>query len=843
MVLGVRGPFYGLLIDAVAEHGREALEGLREVFELEWEASSESTNWPVPIRRSVIQCFVRKGSSRQWATAALQELDDSVPGGGDVFSRVEECMKQAEAWLDVGDPERTRWFLELTLGIGFGVGYRKDYQMDQWIDWLVKINEIEPEKAAGRISQFACAVRDLEESTDGSATNSAATRLIAASFRWSPVRAVQIFVWLADQGIINYWTGMCALLKQALKAPDPPMRAALLAASEFLFPFDSVGDAVLMTDLVERLSDSEEEDQAIADIHVLVSKVRLNASSSVRPAWLRGLVAGVDNAGLRREIFEVDAVDLKGDEEQRDISNQLVLSDGSEPLGYREVQERVTSISDLRLLLGQESEESFFDWTPLVILMIQHENDERKLAEIVDLFRNWRRPSGQVLAHISMRLAELGNEQSAWEIGEEALDLSSRFDWHPRFDGGSRVLALKALSHIDQGRALPLVYDTLVQDLEGTVSLVNVITEALEDILALLDSPATVHDIWSEIESHITPLLGFSRSVSTLDAFAEEIATDTPNRALIELMAAHLDHPCRALQQAAQRCLGQLLLDRTSDVTDVLIDLIERTDQRQERALMLVDAVSSIDPGAVTDFHDQVCQLTDSPSWLIRTTGRAIINNCAWNAPATGPGLAVLPPVYHLSLPPPDRDPLFVDHPSSLGEPIPDSENPVRVVTPFYRDIEAIADVADVPVQNLCRRVVEIMGQLARRDLVWSAEAEKDLQSKLSRTGIRLPFVRPRARVARMAIFRAVSELVDAGKISIQGAALLEYRLRSYEPGLIMVEPAHRPANIAKMDKAQISSSASEWVHNVSEALPHADWDPENRMAVLAEVTTPRNEG
>ena len=49
---------------------------------------------------------------------------------GDVIGRIEECMNHAEAWLEAGDHERARHFLELALEVGFGVGYRKDYQMN-----------------------------------------------------------------------------------------------------------------------------------------------------------------------------------------------------------------------------------------------------------------------------------------------------------------------------------------------------------------------------------------------------------------------------------------------------------------------------------------------------------------------------------------------------------------------------------------------------------------------------------------------------------------------------------------------------------------------------------------
>ena len=114
----LRTPLHDLLIDAVAEHGQQALAGLHDLFELEWNEPELQQYWPSSVRRSVIRSFVGKGCSKQWATAALRELDGSVPDPGDVDSRVEECMKHAEAWLEAGDHERAQHFLTPCIGSG-----------------------------------------------------------------------------------------------------------------------------------------------------------------------------------------------------------------------------------------------------------------------------------------------------------------------------------------------------------------------------------------------------------------------------------------------------------------------------------------------------------------------------------------------------------------------------------------------------------------------------------------------------------------------------------------------------------------------------------------------------
>ena len=767
----LRTPLHDLLIDAVSEHGQQALAGLHDLFELEWNEPDLQKYWPASVRRSVIRSFISKGCSKQWVAAALREMDDSIPDPGDVIGRIEECMNHAEAWLEAGDHERARHFLELALEVGFGVGYRKDYQMNLWIDWLGRVNKIEPDRAAGRISHFAHAIRDLEDSAESEAVVSAAERLIATTFHWSPTRATQLFLWFADQRVGNYWKGMGSLLAEALKEPHPPVRAVLLATSEFLLPFDTVGNAGLMAGLMERLSDTQQDDHAIADIDGLVSKVRLDSRPSMRAMWLMGLMTGLKKTGLPDDIFTVDANDLEQEDEREGQyrSDQLTLRDDSGLLDYREVEERINSVSDFADLLEQEAERSFFNWIPLVTQVIRTETDKGTLAELAELFGN-RRSANRILAVVCKRLAELGEERAAWAMGKEALQLSAGYDWHPGVGGNVKIDVFRALGRLDQNRASAMLYETLVGDLESTASVVTAIPEVLEDILDLLEPTATVREVWTEIEDHTSTLLGSSWSDSLADVFSGEVSADTPHRAIVELISAQLGHPCIAISQAAQRCLGQLLLDRADGVSDALGKVLQQSDEQRERVLMLIDSVSSIDPDAVAQLRDEVHGLTASSNWLTRMMIRAIIRNCDWPQPPISPILRPLPAVYSSPAlaPRPALSPAA--HSSRpFGDSPVNAQELVNAVAPYGQDLISISKIADVPAETLYRRVLAIMHQIAPRESAWSEEVERRLGLHLTSVGIQLPYAKPRVNLVRSAMFRAVAELIDGGQISPQG--------------------------------------------------------------------------
>ena len=96
-------PLYELVIDAVTEHGPDALVGLHDLFQIEWsDPCFRGSHWPTSVRRSVIKHFIKAGCSTPWVTQALQQLDDSVPVDTDVSGRVGDCVEHAEAWAEAG---------------------------------------------------------------------------------------------------------------------------------------------------------------------------------------------------------------------------------------------------------------------------------------------------------------------------------------------------------------------------------------------------------------------------------------------------------------------------------------------------------------------------------------------------------------------------------------------------------------------------------------------------------------------------------------------------------------------------------------------------------------------
>ena len=830
-----KAEFYKLLVQAVALHGNDALEALWQTLEKEWKQPDFGRYWTADDRRPVIQAFTRNGFSQKWAREQLRELNDAMLDGMDPSARVEECMRHAKARLELGDHKQARHYLNSALEVGIGVGYRKDFQMNEWVRWLGRINTIEPEGASQRILMFAGAIESLGHSTEGPAASSAAERLLAMTFNWSPVSATQLSQWLLERRVIGHQAVIRTLLIEALKAPHPPVLVAGQVIRDLVIPFESGDNLSILPAFFRALSRLEDDHRVIEEVRSLADSIRLYGNPGVRPKWLSQLKRAIEDVSLSSDVACLEGI-LEEDPEDSRLQDTLTLGADSESLTTVEVEERVSSVDDVRELLEAEADDSFFDWLPVVVRLADAIDDEELLVTLAELFRS-RRHSSQVLAHICTRLSGTGSRETAWEIGLEALETSSEYGWNPVYDGGTRVLALRALAGVDENRATSLAYETLLRDLRGYPLLVSEVASNLYDILSLLNPTFSIAQAWCEIEEHTAPFLCEGSSTIDLEEFGPTDLSNTPQTALVQLTAAQLDHSCQVLAQASQRSLGKLIVARTSEVADVLKCSIDRSENHQERILMLLDAVSLTDCESILDFRAHVEALAYSPNWSLRAMALSIIQACGWDTPVRDSLHSPLPKIYELSLPPRTLDVRDDALPISSGEPIPDSEDPHLIVSPFNSQIELISQVAGVPERNTRRRIVDIMHSLGPRESMWSAQAERQLRSWLSAVGIRLPFVRPRARYARRAMFHAVAELIDAGRIPCDALRSLEAGLRTYDPRMVLAEPSPRPNPLQPIADLTFGVDMMEWIEGVAEALNYTDWSTSEGALVLAEKT------
>ena len=769
---------------------------------------------------------------RDWVVVRLRTLEHNLLGT-DMYTRLSEYKNQAQAWLELGEVGPAKEFLQHLLRAAFTVGNEKDYQLDGWIAWLDDINIVEPQRAAQRIGWFTQALLAVNQGTEGSAAHSAAQVLLATTFHWSPCRAIVLFHWLLKQRLLRYDKGMRILLRAALEHDHPPVALVLACVTHMLLPFSAEGDDELVALLVTTVRARKGVNAAHDATRQLLQCIERYALPPTRQEWRRGIKRAVYQLNLDMSQLGIDITVPPADHEHNASSDTLKLNDGT-LLRVDQVNERVYTVQDIEVLHRSEDKDSYFDWVP-VITHLAVGVDRSDLLKLADLFEG-NSQAAHMHSVISQRLLALGHQRDAWTMAERALTTSRSFGWSRWYDGGTRLNAFRALVGADSVRARPLVWQTLLQDVVANPWLARSMAGNLTEVLPLLTDTVPVLEVWNEVEQHTHALFeGFDLPPYAWCDLTESPMTDGAEYAIADLVGAFIGHPVNMLSCAAQRICGLLLLEGNAAIRDVIHALLGGPEAGQEHLLVVLDAVSRRAPHALMSLHQPIAALQHSRNYAIRQAARIVSQRLGIDVGADAPRLAVVPTIYTLDLPPHTNQSLVGRGEVVAHEPLRDTQDPVESVHLYSSELTYIARAAGIDYPNLCRRVVQIMHELAPYS-AWSAQGERQLRANLGSTGLRLPFRRTRSLLVRRALFHVTAELIDAGLIKPEDLEGLEPLLRFYDPAMLFMQPTVRPSYIPAMEgRKDHGTESTEWITAINEAANQVVSITDGGWTVLAE--------
>ncbi len=830
---GARPQLSALLVHGAALHSAEARDAVLKAFEERWESQTLAA-WPVDVRRHVIVAGHEAGAPAPWAERQLRALDALVGVGLSGVDLVDERQKQVEAWLDLGDPRAARAQLDALVVASFGLT-PEDYQLSHWIAWLSSVNRADPDRAAERVSLCARALVVIKDGVVGKVVADGAEELLRAAFAWSPRHAVHLFYWCLDRGVTRQVGGVRALLRGVLDGGHVPANLVHAVLSAAVLAIDSFPDGTLARALAE-IDVIGEGPGGMA--RVVDADVQLYARPVDRAEWRQGLARGLIARGIDLKRAGFAPGDLRAPEESRS-SERLVLDDGT-ALDVDQVLARVTDLASLQGLLDSVPNDTSFNWTPIVAA-VAPTLDRTGVSALIKRFDPGRR-TAHILAVLSERLSILGDTGAAWTLGEQALDASDPHGWGRWYDGGSRSAAYRALVQADARRGRALAFQAFCSDLAAdTYGWIGSFAPHLDEVLPIVADPLPYDDLWVEIERHLrvvtTPHGILPAGPPALDVPQPD---DTSARALADVLVWHLGHPVQAVAQAAARAIGELLMAGNSDIVAEVDRALRRPDGDHMPILMVLDAVSLAHTDTTAPFADALNNLRVSGDYAERTVASNVSERLGRVVPSSVANVvATLPAVYRIALPPGGTG-FYADGAVVPGQPRPDSDDPMQIVRPFDPWVEAIAEAATLPAINVAHRVVQIMHTLAPRD-DWSAAGEWKVRHWLSEAGLRLTFRRPRSLIARRAIRRATSELIDAGMIGPDALRDVDRRLRSYDPALVLVRPATRPIEVGEIaGQGPYGVASVSWADSASEALDREQATAGDGRIILANLAALR---
>lgn len=786
-----RGEFFALLVDVVSLHGEECLGGLKRAFEREWDHGDTAGYWPTDLQRKVVLKLQRKGVEKQWAVGRLTQQGEHLLHGRDASGRTEEYEAQAMAWLKLQEPDRSKQTIQNMLRFSSGVGYRKDYQFNTWIDWLGRTLSVEPDKALERIKWFARATVSLDETTEGKAARYAANKILVVVFRWSPRRGIAILIWLIEQHCLWFSDAISELLEAALDTPNPPVRWISIILQQIVLPTAGQGYSDIVAALLEASRRKGGRTAVKETAAYLLNSIDLRALPETRYEWKKCIAEQLARDGLMEPRIELGPPPGDSDTSSNANLRALKLRDGRD-MSPADVLELVTSFDAFRELIDAEVSDSFFDWQPIVLRLLPklHIRDLKTIARLVES----KQHAAILLASISEEFLRRTDRDMAWAIGEQALAQSNRY--------GSRIAAFKALRAIDPVRTQPLFYHQLAEDEGGDA-------ESLSELLPLLAPDAPISAVWQEIEQFCQGMFPEDTLPDSEPELLVDVLDDRVETAFADLILHLLTHPVGLLRERARKICFELIIFHDDSAQELIKIALGADDGQQEQALVVLSAAQARHPSILNPFLALVRNCAQSPQWLVRRMAQRLLRTAGEDIPVVA--RRQLPAIYELVLPErPDPPKALLPQPNP-HEPIMQFGSAEELIAPFGRFLELVSERSGVEFRNISERAASLM-QTVEPVARWSADAERALRSQLSSASLQMPFIRPRAAVARRAVFRVAAELVDAGRVSDSGLDLFQSLCAFYDDSLEGVNPLPRDYQIVPSMSLRDMAPAGDWV-------------------------------
>ena len=513
------------------------------------------------------------GASAPWYERTLRESESSAPSE-DVRSRLEVMEDLVGRFARSGQQAEARRLLLAIIPMAFGIGYRKDYQLDSWVAWLGRaLAEPEGERFLVEAAWLARLTTTVEPMTEG-APATAAAKLPALVVPANATAAVRIFEYLVRYGTVGHFSALAALVEALVRQLGPGGLASVeLAADltgELIAPaandaYPDLAAAVVMA--ANRVGGSEKAEELVKSV---ADRTDSYALPTTRAEWRKGL-------GL--PAIAADPKDGSSDGSADDYG-ALVLSDGRR-FAPGEVGALIASVDDIVILRNKEADDSHFHWNAVVSQLSLTSSDAERLS---DVFVDDPRRHADVLATLAETLEGHGDLRIALQLASTAFESTTGDAW-AYYGGGARRRAAGVTVRLGGPDDLVAACRDLVRQAISNRWVASLLVLDSEAIVEALNPTLSASKIWPEIRTYLNGM------AETLDLGVSDVLIDhgcrwwlvprsddrrassdvaTPPAALAELVVGHLSHPTVLIRDAAITTVARALEAGNDEVSEAL---------------------------------------------------------------------------------------------------------------------------------------------------------------------------------------------------------------------------------------------------------------------------------
>ncbi|MDE2822224.1 MAG: hypothetical protein OXK79_01805, partial [Chloroflexota bacterium] len=768
----------------------EALKG-----ELAYRFKEESWQSSTKLKLDLADDFRAAGVDVPWYREALAELESEVVEG-DVFSRLDFMAELARRHVRDGDQQSAQRMVTEMIPMAFGVGFRKDHQFDDWVDWLGQAL-VGPggDRFVDDAAWMARLLVAVNPMTEG-APRSAAASLPAAVVPASPMAGVRLFEYLVRQGAVWHFQALAALLTAVLEhaggTDELTIELAADITADLLAPGAQEPFPMLAAALVRAAEVSVGQPFASALAESILDRTDCYALPTARAGWREGLGLGTDADG-------------DGDDDSGLTDNDgyyaLVLSDGQR-IKRGDVTSHVRTIDDLIALRRMEADESNYAWIRLIERLTLGKEDVLKLVEV---FGEGTKTDPNVLALLA-EVAERNDDQDiALRLALAAFGSARGYTWARRLGGTRLSVASQIVRLGDQGHLRDLCQDLARSAIE-TPWIVGQLLASSREIVQTLDPQVQARWIWAEVRTYLEGMadtltltegdpLGDCGSWWWLPLPSNDgcalSRNSTHKAALAELVVRHLSHASWLVREGASAVVIRGLVAGNVDIAESLARFAEphAADDILERAGRCLAAARVHDGFVMYSCLEQLEQtLATHPSQMLRDLAAA-------RTPAPARPIS---PKYRIVLP------TGMVPQVGSGHAFP---GPYEVL---YGELAHELDLdATAMVRVAAEYATESLAVLPRRDAVREA---------LERSDVRHVFPHEEFAASRAAAGRVMADVLDAGLLN-HAPTRLRRLLRTFDIDLVGRRPHPRPSVVPSPPPAGVDKAVEWWLAGIESRL------------------------
>ncbi|UUF13120.1 MULTISPECIES: hypothetical protein [Flavobacterium] len=802
----IKENYFKLLIGSVAAAGNESIDKLGDLFINEFKEHSK--HWTSADQRAVLHALLLRGFAKNKVAEALKSIEDNLFLDMDITARITDCTEHANIYIDLKESaEGVKWIRE-AFKESIGIGYRKDYQINTWLDWLENINKLEPDSAIERIMWFLSQLDHIKMTTEGRAFWESAEKILDITCSYNLSSGFEQLKWQLENELIDFGDSMYVFLKNyfiAAENEDDFWLGFQFYTDIYLFFSESFSENLLNTIL--------EKGKLLINEQFFESYIPLLLSAlGTRPLeqYRNGLILKVKEFCISNNFTTVE-FDTRDTSVRKKIDshttsgNELVLA-SYESISEKEVMKKVSDFASFKaLLLKENGGNSFFDWSEIIDKLAPSLTIEQ-IKELSDLEIKNRKESLFFSKLSSIALAK-GYRETAFDLAERSLLHTSESGWVKHFDGGTRLNAFGALKAIDEAEGAARAFDFFAHDILSNEYPQSYIQE-LDNILPLLTVEYNIEKYWPEIFSYLKRLMVNSRNKNILPVI--EPLDVTANRVFIDYVNYLCTSPIPILKERSLKIIAQAI-DQGNSYAAELYSYPGEDQFLLENQSTIFCLLHLMDSVKLEKFAEILKIHASGSNYNLRRNAIQILESL--KLPFAAPSKKILPAFYNLDLGQKRFFSIEKEQESFFSDI--DPTNPFELLKPFMHLVNLLSEDSGLEKENILERTYHFMKLIGSPEK-WKQEYEMGVRDHLEKISLKYPFVKHRVADAWSGLMYTAGELEDCGVIDMNNFSKY-FTMTDLNLSFFKEEP--KPKFIADLTERTYGGVSSEWLGRIEGAL------------------------